>query len=124
MSCDIKKLLLPEPMSRETKKNALCPRQIRIDCSSVWVWDFSPFVSPSPAQVGCILRAHSSDKAPNLIKDFVKGLCFRGPAPAELHPSISVHRHLPGRWLLAALLLLTSLPPSQAKPELLLPFGC
>lgn len=78
MSCDIKKLLRSEPVSSETK-NVSCPRQIRIDRSLVWGWDFffSPFVSHLGrilTQVGKYLETHAGDKALYLIKDFVGGI--------------------------------------------------
>lgn len=78
MSCDIKKLLRSEPVSSETK-NVSCPRQIRIDRSLVWGWDFffPPFVSHLGrilTQVGKYLKTHAGDKALYLIKDFVGGI--------------------------------------------------
>lgn len=112
------------PRQERQKKVHCVPDKLELIAARFGFGIFLPLSLHPLLRWGYVLRAHAGDKAPSLIKDLIKGLCFRGPAPADLHPSISLRRHLPGRWLLSAVLFLISLPPSQAEPELLLPFAC
>lgn len=112
------------PRQERQKKVHCVPDKLELIAARFGFGIFLPLSLHPLLRWGYVLRAHAGDKVPSLIKDLIKGLCFRGPAPADLHPSISLRRHLPGRWLLSAVLFLISLPPSQAEPELLLPFAC